>query len=141
MDFHDFPRCLGKSGVYLIQPPKLCAGLVPRKLRGVLAGVHTEGGCATKLFQPRYHPMHRKVHHPTPIESTGGKSFFRIFFLAVLLAKWSNLSTHMVDSAVGISVSRADILQKGHQSWGLQSTQVGKAIANVFCGALIRSIS
>ena len=24
---YDFPRILGKSGVYLIQPPKICAGL------------------------------------------------------------------------------------------------------------------
>ena len=24
---YDFPRILGKSGVYLIQPPKMCAGL------------------------------------------------------------------------------------------------------------------
>ena len=23
---YDFPRILGKSGVYLIQPPKICAG-------------------------------------------------------------------------------------------------------------------
>ena len=27
MIFHDFPRFLGKSGVYLIHPPELCAGL------------------------------------------------------------------------------------------------------------------
>ena len=27
MDFHDFPRFLRKSGVYLIHTPKLCAGL------------------------------------------------------------------------------------------------------------------
>ena len=25
---YDFPRILGKSGVYLIQPPKICAGLL-----------------------------------------------------------------------------------------------------------------
>ena len=28
MIFHDFPRILLKSGVYLIQPPKLCARLL-----------------------------------------------------------------------------------------------------------------
>ena len=28
MDFRNFPRFLGKSGVYLIHPPKSCAGLV-----------------------------------------------------------------------------------------------------------------
>ena len=28
MDFHDFPGFLGNLGVYLIQPPKLCAGLL-----------------------------------------------------------------------------------------------------------------
>ena len=28
MIFHDFPRFLGKSGVYLIQPPKICARLL-----------------------------------------------------------------------------------------------------------------
>ena len=27
MDFHDFPRILGKSGKYEIHPPKLCASL------------------------------------------------------------------------------------------------------------------
>ena len=27
MDFHDFPRFLGKSGMDLMHPPKLCAGL------------------------------------------------------------------------------------------------------------------
>ena len=47
MLFHDFPRFLGKSGVYLIQPPKMCAGLFPRRGRraqdlAVLAGVRRQ---------------------------------------------------------------------------------------------------
>ena len=28
MDFHNFPKFLGKSGMDLIHPPKFCAGLV-----------------------------------------------------------------------------------------------------------------
>ena len=28
MNFHDFPRFLGKSGMDLMHPPKLCASLV-----------------------------------------------------------------------------------------------------------------
>ena len=30
MDFHDFPRFLGKSGAVLKQPPKICASLISR---------------------------------------------------------------------------------------------------------------
>ena len=33
MDFRDFPMVLGKSGMDLIQPPKLCAGLAHGCLR------------------------------------------------------------------------------------------------------------
>ena len=33
MDFHDFPRFLGKSGMDLMHPLKLCASLVSAVLR------------------------------------------------------------------------------------------------------------
>ena len=35
MDFHDFPRLHGKSGVHHREVPKLCAGLVACLLRDV----------------------------------------------------------------------------------------------------------
>ena len=32
MEFQDFPMFLEKSGKYEINPPKLCAGILPREL-------------------------------------------------------------------------------------------------------------
>ena len=42
MDFHDFPRFLGKSEKYEIHPPKLCASLARNSDGGVLAGFAVE---------------------------------------------------------------------------------------------------
>ena len=50
MDFHDFPKILGKSGVYFIHPPKLCAGLaeIVTPAEGAPRGVPDAVGCALR---------------------------------------------------------------------------------------------
>ena len=53
MDFHDFPRFLGKSGAVLRQPPKLCASLIS-SIRGMSAVVGPEGRTGKAL---------RALHH------------------------------------------------------------------------------
>ena len=57
MDFHDFPRILGKSGVYLIHPPKICAGLCASE------GASAPGAVSTRLLG--HHGLAGEVHEAT----------------------------------------------------------------------------
>ena len=61
MDFHDFPRFLGKSGADLIQPPKICASLVQSTLRSARRGADS-----SLLGGPRVHEPARGLSGLVP---------------------------------------------------------------------------